>query len=47
MAYLLEMQGDQRAFPAVLAVIAAAYELVENGDFVANEKLLRAYPLFY
>lgn len=49
MANLLESQGifDQARLPtnAVLAVIAAAYELVpEHGDFVAKaEKLLRAY----
>lgn len=49
MANLLESQGifDEARLPtnAVLAVIAAAYELVpEHGDFVAKaEKLLRAY----
>ncbi|MBO6657820.1 MAG: DUF262 domain-containing protein [Pseudomonadales bacterium] len=49
MAKLLESQGvfDEARLPtnAVLAVIAAAYELVPaNGDFVAKaEKLLRAY----
>ena len=49
MANLLESQGifDGARLPtsAVLAVIAAAYELVpEDGDFVAKaEKLLRAY----
>lgn len=49
MANLLESQGvfDEARLPtnAVLAVIAAAYELVpEDGDFVAKaEKLLRAY----
>lgn len=49
MANLLESQGvfDEARLPtnAVLAVIAAAYELVpEDGDFVAQaEKLLRAY----
>ena len=49
MANLLESQGifDEARLPtnAVLAVIAAAYELVpEHGDYVAKaEKLLRAY----
>ena len=49
MANLLESQGifDEARLPtnAVLAVIAAAYELVpEDGDYVAKaEKLLRAY----
>lgn len=49
MANLLESQGifDEARLPtnAVLAVIAAAYELIpEHGDFVAKaEKLLRAY----
>ena len=49
MANLLESQGifDEARLPtnAVLAVIAAAYELVpEHGDFVAKaEKLLHAY----
>ena len=49
MANLLESQGifDEARLPtnAVLAVIAAAYELVpEHGDFVAKaEKLLRGY----
>ncbi len=49
MAKLLESQGifDEARLPtnAVLAVIAAAYELVpEDGDFVAKaEKLLRCY----
>ena len=49
MATLLESQGifDEARLPtnAVLAVIAAAYELVpEHGDYVAKaEKLLRAY----
>ena len=49
MANLLESQGifDQARLPtnAVLAVIAAAYELIpEHGDYVAKaEKLLRAY----